>query len=103
MIELSLNKCGEKSYWDVEDIYNDLNALKEYSNKEKSEEEDLEIWYTLKEIAKCLEEYEVMNLPYAKKYYPLIIKLCDEIRRQLKLNLAGASNKPQSWKLFRVE
>lgn len=86
-----------------EDCKDFLEELKVEAKSAISEEENLRIWDELREIARDLENGSVMKLPYAKKYYPILIALCNQIREVLKHNLGNSPNKPKSWRLFRCE
>ena len=87
----------------LEHICSELKALKKHANETDSEDENLQIWKRLKEIVELLEMRETTQLPYARKYYPICIKLCKEIRTTLKKNLERSPDKPKSWKLFYFE
>jgi len=79
-----------------EDCKDFLEELKVEAKSAKSEEENLRIWDELREIARDLEKESVVGLPYAKKYYPILIALCDQIREVLKHNLGNSPNKPKN-------
>ena len=97
------DKNDEITLGDLGDIHDNLKVLKDRAMKANSDEENLQIWKVLQEIAADLENPKVMKLPYAKKYYPLCLPLCDEIRAQLKMNLELSPNKPKNWRLYRGE
>ncbi len=97
---------GKISLGDLQDYQSKLEELKEELNVQMQKndlEEELRIWYSLKQIARDLEDPRAMNLPYARRYYPLLIALSDQIRKQLQIGMAGSELCPKSWRLFRVE
>ena len=94
-----LNDDGSISLGNLQDYLLDLEDLQERAEV-NNPEDNIRIFARLKQIAMDLEDPHVMQLPYARQYYPRLFALINQIRQQLETNNLNFNGDSKSLKLF---